>query len=164
MALNALSPIIIAAEHQILPTRDALLQSFFQTIQNATSLADQSIKGKALMCAGNLAQACGDSNFPQEALTTFTTFALECLQQSDAKYELKETAINYFSEISKILKSNMGSIIPVIVPLVLECTNTKVAAEDPDDSKPVTAELELDSDEDDDSEYDIDLEGVDEQV
>ena len=32
MALTALSPIIIAAEHNILPTRDALLQSFFNTI------------------------------------------------------------------------------------------------------------------------------------
>ena len=38
MALTALSPIIIAAEHNILPTRDALLQSFFNTIQNSTSL------------------------------------------------------------------------------------------------------------------------------
>ena len=147
-----------------MPTRDALLQSFFQTIQNATSLADQSIKGKALMCAGNLAQACGDSNFPQEALTTFTTFALECLQQTDAKYELKETAINYFSEISKILKSKMESIIPVIVPLVLESTNTKVAAEGPNDGKAATAEFDLDSDQDDDPDMFLDLEGVDEQV
>lgn len=64
MALSALSPIIIAAEHHILPTRDALLQSFFNTIKSATSLQDQSIKGKALMCAGNLAQSCGESEFP----------------------------------------------------------------------------------------------------
>ena len=68
MALTALSPIIIAAEHNIIPTRDALLQSFFNTIENSTTLADQSIKGKALMCAGNLAQACGASDFPQQAL------------------------------------------------------------------------------------------------
>lgn len=55
MALTALSAIIIAAEFQILPMRDTLLQSFFNTIRNANTLADQSIKGKALMCAGNLA-------------------------------------------------------------------------------------------------------------
>ena len=64
MALNALAPIITAAEHNILPMRDTLLQIFLTTIQNATTLQDQQIKGKALMCAGNLAEACGDENFP----------------------------------------------------------------------------------------------------
>ena len=108
MSLTALSSLIIAAEHHILPTRDALLQSFFNTIRNSTALADQSIKGKTLMCAGNLAQSCGQSNFPEEALEEFTRFGIECLQQTDAKCELKETAINYFSEISKIMKSRMA--------------------------------------------------------
>lgn len=79
MALTALSAIIIAAEFQILPMRDPLLQSFFNTIRNATSLQDQSIKGKALQCAGNLAQACGHEQFPQEALEEFTRFGIDCL-------------------------------------------------------------------------------------
>ena len=57
------------------------------------------------MCVGNLAQACGAKEFPQQALEQFTRFSLECIQQTDANCELKETAINYFSEISKILKS-----------------------------------------------------------
>ena len=129
MALTALSPIIIAAEHHIMPTRDALLEAFFNTIKNASSIQDQSIKGKALMCAGNLAQSCGESDFPQAALEEFTRFALECLQQTDAKYELKETAINYFSEISKILKSKMATLIPVIIPSILEACETKVGME-----------------------------------
>ena len=71
------------------------------------------------MCAGNLAEACGAANFPQEALTKFTQFALECLQQTDSKMELKETAINFFSEISKILKSQMAEIIPIIIGPIL---------------------------------------------
>ena len=108
MALTALSSIIIAAEHQILPSRDVLMQSFFETIRGASTLQDQSIKGKSLMCAGNLAQACGNNNFPETALEEFTRFGIDCLQQTDAKYELKETAINYFSEISKIMKSRMA--------------------------------------------------------
>ena len=57
------------------------------------------------MCAGNLAQACGKENFPQAALEEFTKFGLECIQQQDAKFELRETAIQYFSEVAKILKS-----------------------------------------------------------
>lgn len=163
MALSALSPIIIAAEHNIMPTRDALLQSFFNTIQNATSIQDQSIKGKALMCAGNLAQACGEEKFPQEALDEFTRFGLECLNQTDAKYELKETAINYFSEISKMMKSKMSQLIPMIVPKILEACDTKVAIQ----PKIEEAEdgFDLDSDEDDDDDVvQMDLEGIDEQT
>ena len=38
MVLTALSPIIIAAEHHIIPARDALLQSFMKTIENSTSV------------------------------------------------------------------------------------------------------------------------------
>ena len=80
MALTALSAIIIAAEHQILPYMQALLQTFFQTIEKCTDVQDQQIKGKTLMCAGNLANACGHEHFPQEALEKFTAFGLECLQ------------------------------------------------------------------------------------
>ena len=78
------------------------------------------------MCAGNLANASGDANFPQDALEKFTAFALECLQHGETKYELKETAINYFSEISKILKSKMAPIIPVIFEPILAATETQV--------------------------------------
>lgn len=164
MALNALSPIIICAEHHILPRRDELLQAFFNTIQNATTLQDQSIKGKALMCAGNLASTCSEANFPQEALEAFTRFALECLQQADAKYELKETAINYFSEISKIQKSKMANLIPIIVPHILESAQTKVNAAPK--MEEAATEFDLDSDDDDEENMmvGVDLEGIDEQV
>jgi len=78
MALTALSSLIIAAEHNILPLQQPLLVTLFTTIELSTGIQDQSIKGKALMCAGNLANASGQ-NFPQEALEKFTAFALECL-------------------------------------------------------------------------------------
>lgn len=114
------------------------------------------------MCAGNLAQSCGESEFPQEALDTFTSFALECLQQTDAKYELKETAINYFSEISKILKSKMANLIPRIIPAILEACETKVGMEP---KLQEADQFDLDSDSDDDEAViGIDLEGIDEQT
>lgn len=104
-ALTALSSIIIAADRLIVPYMNQLLEPFYNIVKNSTQLQDQPHKGQALMCAGNLAQACGKEHFPQQALEEFTKFAIECLQQSDARFELRETALNYFSEISKIMKS-----------------------------------------------------------
>ena len=110
------------------------------------------------MCAGNLAQACGDGEFPQQALEEFTRFALECLNQTDAKFELKETAINYFSEISKILKSKMAQLIPTIVPIIIESTETKLNIEKLVEQ--ADNEFDLDSDEDSEDEVHLmDLEG-----
>mmetsp|Transcript_39272 Transcript_39272/g.51389 ORF Transcript_39272/g.51389 Transcript_39272/m.51389 type:complete len:237 (-) Transcript_39272:402-1112(-) len=40
MALDALSPIIIAAEHQIMPFQQGLLQAFFTTIDQCTTVQD----------------------------------------------------------------------------------------------------------------------------
>ena len=141
------------------------MQSFFNTIQNCTALQDQSIKGKALLCAGNLAEACGADNFPQEALNEFTRFALECLQQTDSRTELKETAINYFSEISKILKSQMAEIIPVIVGPIIESCDTPIQAKTKGGDEAQGPEFDLDSDDSDDMEIvEIDMEGVDDQT
>ena len=79
-ALNALSSLISAAEESIMPYRDNLLEVFYAIVKNSTSSTEQLVRGKALMCAGNLAQACGQANFPQEALEIFTKFGLECIQ------------------------------------------------------------------------------------
>jgi len=113
------------------------------------------------MCAGNLASACGPGSFPGEALERFTAFALECLQQTESKFELKETAMNYFSEIAKILKSQMAQIIPMIIEPILEATETKVGAVKVEHAE---GEFDLDDDDEDDEEMLLDLEGVDEQV
>jgi len=81
------------------------------------------------MCAGNLAESCGDDEFPQQYLDEFTRFGFECLKQTDTKFELKETAINYFSMIAKVMKSKMANIIPIIIEPILEACETKLAVE-----------------------------------
>ena len=163
MALTALSAIIIAAEHQVLPSRDVLMQALFDTIRNATSIQDQTNKGKALMCAGNLAQACGKDNFPETALEEFTRFGIDCLQQTDSHFELKETAINYFSEISKIMRSRMAQILPIIIEPILESCETKVTSKDVE--KPSTDTFDLDSESDDEYEMvGVDNGDLDEQT
>ena len=54
-ALNALSGLITAAEGSIMPHRDDLLNAFYAVVKNASASTEQAVKGKALMCAGNLA-------------------------------------------------------------------------------------------------------------
>ena len=102
-ALLAVSAFITAAEREIMPHRDDILKVIYEIVN---SEQDQELRGAALLCAGNLAQACGKDNFPMEALEAFTKFGLQCLQSEDTKkFELKSTAIGYFSEICKIMKS-----------------------------------------------------------
>ena len=50
----------------------------------------------------------------------FTKFGLECIQQKDAKLELRETSISYFSDISKILKSQFAPILDAVLGPILE--------------------------------------------
>ena len=119
-SLNALSAIITAGEESIMPMRDTLLQTFYGIVKNTTAPTEQAVKGKALLCAGSLASACGKENFPQEALEEFTKFGLECIQQQDAKLELRETSISYFSDISKILKSQFAPILDSVLQPILE--------------------------------------------
>lgn len=59
---------------------------------------------------------------------------------------LKETAINYFSEISKNLRSKMQPIIPMIVEPILEATKTQEPELEVIEGK----EFDLDSDDSDD--------------
>ena len=69
--------------------------------------------------------------------------------------------MNYFSEIAKILKSQMATIIPMILDPIIEATETKISAVKVDQDE---KEFDLDSDEEDDEEIMMDLEGIDEQV
>ena len=74
--LLAVSAFITAAERQILPYRDNLLKILYEIV---SSDQEQDLKGAALLCAGNLAQACGQENFPMDALEAFTKFGLLCI-------------------------------------------------------------------------------------
>ena len=109
--------------------RDTLLETFYNIITNTTATTEQSIKGKALLCAGSLASACGKGNFPQQALEEFTKFGLKCIQQKDTKLELRETSISYFSDISKILKSEFAPILDAVLKPILEVIVIGVSVE-----------------------------------
>lgn len=68
--------------------------------------------------------------------------------------------MNYFSEISKIMKSQMAQIVPVIIEPIISATANKVVEVDV-----AKDEDEFDLDSDDDHDHDhvmMDLEGIDE--
>ena len=56
------------------------------------------------MCAGRLAAACGKEKFPAKAIDAFTQFGLQCLgTDGENKFELRDTAITYFSDLSILI-------------------------------------------------------------
>jgi hypothetical protein len=71
------------------------------------------------MCAGKLAASCGKENFPKEAIEVFTQFGLECLK-SDNKYELRETAISYFSDLSLLLKEEIAPVFETVMNEIIK--------------------------------------------
>ena len=145
--LRALGSIIVAADETILPNRDNLLQAFFEILKSTEGGHDQALKGRALQNAGFLAQSCGTGNFPVDMLEEFTKFGLDCLQQNDSKYELKETAMNYFGEISKILRSKMEPLIPAIIDVAIASMESQEHGFIVDDYQP--GQFDLDSEESD---------------
>lgn len=102
-----------------------------------------------------------------EAIEVFTKFALQCLDEKDNKLQLREQAFGYFSEISKILKSDMK---PVLARVLEEILKTCVSE---DGMKVVTENegkkdfsLDSDSEEDDGDRVagiDIDTSFIDEK-
>lgn len=70
------------------------------------------------MCAGQLASALGRDKFPMEYIETFTKYGLQFLQVE--RYELRETAISYFAELSRVLKGEMAPIINQIIDEILK--------------------------------------------
>ena len=63
-SLNALSAFINAGQHLIVPYMVGLLENLYEIVKTATDKDSQQVKGQALMCAGNLANACGKDKFP----------------------------------------------------------------------------------------------------
>jgi hypothetical protein len=60
------------------------------------------VKGSALMVAGRLIASCGKDKIKPEVVTTFTNFGAVHLS-GGSKFELKETAITYFADLSVFL-------------------------------------------------------------
>lgn len=142
-----------------------LLENLFEIVKTATDKDSQQVKGQALMCAGNLANACGKEKFPAQALEEFTKFALECLNQEDAKLELRETALGYFSEIAKILKSGMAPIFETVLNQVIKSLESEDGIKAQTAAKN-TNEFSLESDSEEGEEVvgiDIDTNFIDEK-
>lgn len=74
------------------------------------------------MCAGRIASAVGKNDFPQMGLKVFTDFGLECLKSND-KYELKETAFTYFSDLSVSMKDEIEPIFEPVINTILATMN-----------------------------------------
>lgn len=90
---------------------------------------------------------------------------MQCLAQTDSKLELREQAIGYFSEISKILKSDMAPVLSTVLTEIMK----SLASED--GIKPQTQtkqkDFSLDSDSDDGEQvvgFDIDTGFIDEKA
>jgi hypothetical protein len=102
------------------------------------------------MCAGRLASSCGRDVFPAQSIDEFTKFGLVCLKSND-KYELKETAFTYFSDLAVLLKEEMAPVFDEVMLAILECMRAEDQHEQvKDESKkdPATG-FSLDSDSED---------------
>ena len=148
-ALICLSSTIGAAQKKIIPYMQQLLEAFHQIITNEGSVSEaQSTKGQALMCAGKLASACGKDNFPKEAIEVFTMFGLECLK-SDNKFELRETAISYFSDLSVLMKEDIAPVFETVMTEIIKtCMQEDQMKETYDTKTPKDQGFSLDSDSD----------------
>lgn len=167
-ALYSLQSTIATAQKKIIPYMNDLLRVVDEIIKQEGAVGDlQTVKGQALMCAGRLAAACGKDVFPKEALEYFTKFGLQCLQ-SDGKYELKETAFTYFSDLSVLIREEMAPIFPQVLNSILATMNAedKQGIDTKDGKTPAPKGFSLDSDSDHDDELGVecDLGQVDEKA
>ena len=55
------------------------------------------------MCAGKLVVAVGKDKFPSDYIETFTKFALGFIAYDQSKFEMRETGLSYFAEISRVM-------------------------------------------------------------
>lgn len=150
-ALISLQSTIATSQKKILPYMNQLLEVITGIINLQGNVADvQLVKGQALMCAGRLASACGRDVFPAQAIEGFTMFGLECLKSND-KFELKETAFTYFSDLSVLLKEEMAPVFDQVINTILETMYAEDEHEQvKDETKDPTKGFSLDSDSEND--------------
>ena len=98
-ALTALSTTILTSEKAIEPYSEGIFNIVGQIMQSSD---EQNVKGNALMVAGRLIASCGKDKIKPEYVTTFTNFGATHLV-GESKFELKETAITYFADLSVFL-------------------------------------------------------------
>ena len=118
-ALVALANTILVAEKSIKPYIPALVPVFYNIISaENVDAADQKCKGQTLVCAGRVLAACGKDQVDAQTLQVFTAFGLECLKgDANRQYELRETAVTYFADLSVLLKEDIA---PYFTPVMDE--------------------------------------------
>jgi len=166
-ALVALASTIATAQKKIQPYMQTLLEAFHGIITAQGSISEQqNVKGQALMCAGRLASSCGKEQFPEKAIEVFTNFGLECLK-SDNKFELRETAVTYFADLSLLIKEDIAPIFDTVLNEILKTMLAEDAFKKDESDKPKADKgFSLDSDSEDvDGEFgmDIDISQLDEK-
>jgi len=85
-----------------------------------------------MVCAGKLAASVGREKFPQAALDAFITFAKSCLKENDNKYELRETAMTFFYELTDLLEEDIAPHFDEVMTELLKTCNKE---DDFDDAK-----------------------------
>jgi hypothetical protein len=143
------------------------LLEVFHKIITLEGAIEQSVKGQSLMCAGRLAAACGKDQFPTQAVDVFTKFGLECLK-ADNKYELRETAMTYFSDLSTLLKEDIAPVFDQVLNEIIKSMNAEdeIDGEEngPETKKSKGFSLDSDSEECDEEGYDVNINQIDEKA
>lgn len=126
------------------------------------------------MCAGRLAAGCGKEKFPAQAIEAFTQFGLQCLSiDGENKFELRETAITYFSDLSVLLGEEMAPVFEQVMGEILKTCNAddeiKVnedgdGAEGAKSTTAAGAGFSLDSDSEKEVEIGVDVNHLDEKA
>ena len=77
------------------------------------------VRAKALQVIGHLASAVGLELFWPH-LAHFTQVSLQIIQEGSRSYEFGEAAFSYLCSITKIVKDEISSILPIIVQAAVE--------------------------------------------
>jgi hypothetical protein len=81
---------------------------------------EQNVKGIALMVAGRLIASCGKDKIDAATVNVFTAFGLKHLEGGN-KFELRETAISYFADLSVFLgDENFGQYFENVLTIILK--------------------------------------------
>ena len=163
-ALMALGSVESSASKRITPYQEPILQALNDIITNPNhGPSELTVRGQALMCAGQLASAVGKEKFPQACIELFTKYALEYLAMD--KFELRETSISYFAELARILKNDMAPIINQVIDEILKSCKSDAGMKTEVEKKTKEA-FSLDSDSEDEAEVvgmDFDVNFIDEK-
>lgn len=152
---------------KILPYMNNILKALMDIVNNTQiNVQEQGIiKGQAIMCAGQLASAVGKDRFPMECIEVFTKHALTFIQEQN-KFELRETAISYFAELSRIMKDDMAPIIEQVLTEVLSSCKSDKGVVTINDTNTAAKQFSLDSDSEDEDKaigMDVDVNFIDEK-